>query len=321
MTVLVPVLAAGMLVLLGAQGPPAAPSATGQGVFRAATELVTLGVTVTDAADRQVTGLGPDDFVVLENGKPQSIKFFSAGEAPLDVVLLVDTSSSMADKLEPSRQAAKRFLATLRPSDRASIVEFNTQVRVLHGFTSDRDLLERAIDATHAGGGTALYTGLYVALDHFARLDRAGDGVRKSAIVVLSDGQDTASLLGEEEVTERARRAGVPLYFISLLSAQEEQALAVARTRRRSTPHDFVLNALARETGARAYFPGRLEELEGVYETVANELAQQYMLAYAPGDVAADGSFRRILVRVPGHPGARPRTRAGYYAPGEHARR
>lgn len=298
-----------------------APPAGGQSVFRAATELVTLSVTVTDSEDRFVAGLGPDDFVVLENGTPQRIRFFSAGDVPLDVVLLIDTSSSMVDKLEPSRQAAKRFLATLRPSDRASIVAFNTQVRILQGFTGDRALLERAVDATRARGTTALYTGLYVALDHFARLDRSGDGVRKSAIVVLSDGQDTASLLGEEEVTERARGAGVPLYFISLLSAEEEKQLADTRTRRRSTPHDFVLNALARETGARAYFPSRLDELEGVYETVANELAQQYTLAYAPENTTADGSFRRILVRLPGHPGARPRTRAGYYAPGEQAQR
>ena len=100
---------------------------------------------------------------------------------------------------------------------------------------------------------------------------------------MLSDGQEHyASLIGEEDVTERARRAGVPLYFISLLSTSQEQLLAEDGGRRRSTPHDFALKALASDTGARALLPSRLEDLEGVYETVARELSLQYTLAYAP---------------------------------------
>lgn len=320
MMALVPVVAAGALWLT-LQAPGAGTPAAGPSVFRAATELVTLSVAVTDGQDRQVTGLGPGDFLVLENGRPQTIRFFASTEVPLDVVLLIDTSSSMADKLEPSRVAAARFLQSLRPSDRAAIVEFNTQVRILQSFTSDIGLLERAVAATRARGSTALYTGLYVALDHFTRLQRRSDQVRKSAIVVLSDGQDTASLIGEEDITERARRAGVPLYFVSLLSTSQELQLAEEGGRRRSTPYDFLLNTLARETGARAFFPNRLEDLDGVYRTVARELSMHYTLAYAPEERATDGSFRRVLVRVPGHPGARPRTRAGYYAPGETARR
>lgn len=321
MIAFVSLLAAGVACLAGIQAPGMEADAGGQAVFRAQTELVTLSVAVTDAQDRQVTGLGPSDFVVLENGRPQSIRFFAAAEVPLDVVLLIDTSSSMADKLEPSRGAARRFLDSLRELDRAALVEFNTQVRILQPFTSDPALVEQALAATRARGSTALYTGIYVALDHFTRLERESGEVRRSAIVVLSDGQDTASLIGEDDVTERARRAGVPLYFVSLLSGEQERQVADEGGRRRSTPHDFVLNALARETGGRAFFPTRLEELEGVYEAVARELSLQYTLAYAPETSPPDGSFRRVLVRLPGHPGARPRTRAGYYAPGTAAQR
>jgi Ca-activated chloride channel family protein len=312
---------AGVFCLSSADGPGGGAPAGGQAVFRAETELVTLSVSVTDARDHLVTGLGPGDFVVSENGRPQAIRFFASAEVPLDVVLLIDTSASMADKLESSRQAARRFLGSLGPSDRAALVEFNTQVRILQPFTSDPSRIAEALSTTRARGNTALYTGLYVALDHFSRLQRDGGAIRKSAIVVLSDGQDTASLIGADDVTERARRAGVPLYFVSLLSGEEGQAVADEGGRRRSTPHDFVLNALARETGARAFFPSRLEDLEGVYEAVARELSLQYTLAYAPDDTSTDGRFRSVLVRVPGLPGARPRTRAGYYAPGATAQR
>ncbi len=315
----VSLLAAGLVWLAGAQDPAGAPTGGGQAVFRARTDLVTLSVAVTDAREQHVTGLGPDDFVVVEDGRPQAIRFFASTEVPLDVVLLIDTSSSMADKLEPSRQAAGRFLASLRPIDRAALVEFNTRVRILQPLTSDTAAVELALASTRAGGSTALYTGIYVALDHFTKLPRPDGDVRKSAIVVLSDGQDTASLIGEDDVTERARRAGVPLYFVSLLSSEQEQE-ASAVGRRRSTPQDFVLNTLARETGARAFFPRRLEDLDGVYDAVARELSLQYTLAYAPEAVSADGRFRRVLVRVIHHPDARPRTRAGYYAPGSTAR-
>jgi Ca-activated chloride channel family protein len=158
--------------------------------------------------------------------------------------------------------------------------------------------------------------GIYISLDHFSRLARKDAEVRKSAIVVLSDGEDTTSLLGEEDVIQRARRVGVPIYFISLLSESEARQLDASRERRRSEPHDFILRSLSRETGGRAFFPSRLEELNGVYDSVSRELSTQYTLAYTPSNGVTDGAFRRVLVRVPGRPDARPRTRAGYYAPG-----
>lgn len=314
------VLVAGLVVGPVQEPPPDAPAASPQGVFRSGAELVTLNVAVTDRREQQVTGLGREDFVVIEEGQPQEIRFFASSEVPLDVVLLIDTSSSMSEKLATVQEAARRFLATLRPADRAAVVEFNTQVKILQAFTSDHPALEQAVAATRARGNTALHMGLYVALDYFSRLQREGGDVRRSAIIVLSDGEDTASLIGEEEVRERARRVGVPLYFISLLSSLEEQELARAGGRRRSTPREFALRTLSLESGARAFFPAALDELNGVYQAVARELSHQYTIAYSPENATADGRFRRVVVRVPGRPDARPHTRAGYYAPGSTTR-
>jgi Ca-activated chloride channel family protein len=317
--VLAPALVLATLALAALHGPATTKLSSPQepgGVFRAATELVTLNVTVTDGQDRQLPGLGASDFIVLEDGRPQEIRFFASSDVPLDVALLIDTSSSMADKLEAAREAARSFLRHLGSADRAAVVEFNTRVRILQPFTGDQARLEQAVAAARARGGTALFMGLYVVLDNFARLERQAGEVRKSAIVVLSDGQDTASLIGEDEVRERARQVGVPLYFISLLSTQQERQLEREGERRRSTPYDFLMKSLAAETGARAFFPQRVEDLNDAYGALAREISHQYTLAYASGAPAADGRFRRIVVRLPGHPEARPRTRAGYYAAG-----
>ena len=290
------------------QGPPA--------TFRSTVELVTLNVTVTDTEGHHVTGLHGEDFEVLEDGVRQEVSFFTAVNIPLDVILLIDTSSSMRGKLETVQAAARQFVKTLRPGDRGAVVGFHSAVRVLQGFTGDPALLDTAIASARLGGGTALYTGIYVALDHFTRLARREGEVRKSAIVLLSDGDDTSSLISQDDLLDRARRAGVPVYAISVLSEEEMNRETIAGQQRMRTAADFGLRTLARETGAQAFFPRALIDLAGVYQQVASELAVQYAVGYAPTASKANGEFRRVLVRVPSRPDARPRTRSGYYATG-----
>jgi VWFA-related protein len=160
-----------------------------------------------------------------------------------------------------------------------------------------------------------LYTALYVALNQFQRLAAKSPDVRRPAIVVLTDGQDTASLVEFDTVLERARRAGVAIYPISVMSAYEGRAVVEDGGRRHSTEADYALKTLAKETGGRAYFPLALAELDGVYQAVASELSTQYALGYAPRGPRDDGAFHRITVNVTSRPDARLRTRAGYYAP------
>ncbi|RPJ75831.1 MAG: VWA domain-containing protein [Acidobacteria bacterium] len=295
------------------QVPPLAGAST---TFRSTVEVVTLNVTVTDIEGRQVAGLKGDDFEVLEDGVRQEVRFFNAINIPLDVVLLIDTSSSMRGKIEMVQAAAREFVKKLRPSDRGAVVTFNSAVRVVQSFTEDAALLDGAINSARLGGGTALYTGIYVSLDHFSRLARREGELRKSAVVLLSDGEDTGSLIGEEDLLERARRAGVPIYPISVISESDRNALTLANQQRMRTGADFTLRTLARETGATAFFPMKLADLAGVYGQIAGELAAQYSVGYVPSAPTANGAFRRILVRIPTRPDAKPRTRAGYYATG-----
>jgi Ca-activated chloride channel homolog len=286
------------------------------GTFRSAVDLVTLNVTVTDARNRHVGGLGRDDFRVLEDGSPQDLTFFAAANVPLDVALLVDTSSSMRDKLPVVQKAAEGFIKTLRPGDRAAVMAFSNQLRVIQAFTGDTAALESAVHSISARGGTALYTSIYIALDHFTRNAEHPTEVRRPAIVVLTDGEDTSSLVQFDDLLERARRSGVAIYPISIIGEWESKQLQENGDRRFMGQSDYSLKTLALETGARAFFPSQMAELNGVYQSVSEELSQQYALGYVPKVERKDGSYRHLVVRVVSRPDARSRTRTGYYSAG-----
>jgi Ca-activated chloride channel family protein len=306
--------AVGAQTLPPPEGTP--PVADPHVTFRSGVDLVTLNVTVTDDHDRQVPGLAQQDFQVVEDGVPQKVTFFAASEVPLDVAVLIDTSASMREKLALVQLAASRFLKTFRPGDRAELVGFNSQTRVLAPFSADVTRVEAAVKQTVARGATALYTAVYVTLDQFMHARTEDGALRRPAIVLLTDGDDTASLIQFDDVLERARRAGVAIYTISILSPGETQdAQENAGGRRFLTESEYALKTLAKETGGRAFFPLRLSDLDGVYGTVATELSTQYAIGYVPAASRTDGAFHRVLVRVLSRPDARSRTRTGYYSP------
>jgi len=284
--------------------------------FRSAVDLVTLNVTITDTRNRQVTGLGRDDFLVLENGVPQPVSFFAAADVPLEVTLLVDASSSMSAKMPFVKKAAEGFIKSLRPSDRASVVGFTTRVRVLQPLTSDPAALMAAINGTAAAGDTALYSAVYVTLHELTSTRQVATEVRRRAVIVLTDGQDTASPIQFDDLLDLARRAGIAIYPISILDESEVAKLAGYGGRRFLYGPDYALKTLARDTGGQAFFPTELTDLDGVYKAVAQELSLQYAIGYVPTTGLADGGYRSLLVRVPTHPELKSRTRTGYFAPG-----
>jgi Ca-activated chloride channel family protein len=289
--------------------PPAQPP-----VFRSDTSLVALNVTVTDSDKKFVTGLTLDDFAVFEDGVRQHVSFFEASQVPIDLILLLDTSSSMLDKIDTVHQAAIGFLKTLRQADRGAIVAFNDGVDVLQALTPDRAALEHAVMGTRAKGGTALNNALYVALKQFGRGARDGGEVRRQAIAVLSDGEDTSSLISFDDVMEVARKSGVGIYAIGLSSKDKAAAAHTANGSLYFSQSQYALKTLAQESGGGAFFPAQLAELRGVYDAIARELSSQYSLGYSPTNSAQDGRFRRIVVQVPSRPELRPKARAGYTA-------
>jgi Ca-activated chloride channel family protein len=308
------VLAAIVSLALAAFAPVAAQSAAGRNpqpqVFRSGVSLVALSVTVTGPDKRFVTGLEAEDFAVYEDGIQQDLQFFESTDVPLDLIVLIDASSSMRHRLEMVHQAALGFIHTLRPGDRGAVVAFSDNVSVVQGLTGDQALLESAIRGIQANGGTALNNAVYVALKQFGRNARDTAQIRRQALAVLSDGHDTASLLSFEDVLEVAHKSGVSVYPISLNPEFDPQPSGGGRF----SQAQYSMRKLAQETGAQAFFPVKLQELPAIYTAIAQELSYQYSLGYAPRDSRPDGRFRRIIVRVTSRPELKSRARTGYVA-------
>jgi Ca-activated chloride channel homolog len=284
-----------------------------QPIYRATTELVNLNVTVVDAKAQPVPGLTEEQFEVFEDGVRQQLQFFAPGQMPLDVAIVLDTSSSMTGVLPMVQSAALRLAQALRPQDRAAIMSISGGLRVLQPLTSDANATAAAIRSTRAAGRTPLYSSLYTVLREFERERREYQEPRRQAVVVLSDGQDTSAGFAFEDLLDVVRRHNVPIYTIAPRPSATVKAQRELNFGETTHVEDFELRRLAMETGARAFFPVALQELNGVYDTIANELAHQYSLGYQPARPVAAGEFRRIALRVVA-PGVTWRTRAGYIA-------
>lgn len=288
-------------------------------VFRSGASIVAVNVTVTDPEKRLVTGLRADDFAVYEDGIQQRVRFFEAAEVPIDLILLIDTSSSMRDKMQVVHQAALGFLQTLRAGDRGAVVTFSDNVDVTQGLTEDRAALEAAVRRTTAYGATALHNALYVALKQFGRAAQQGTDVRRQAIAVLSDGEDTSSLVSFDDVLAMARKTGVSIYTIRLQSDVAAVRAVSDKPSRYFSEAAYAMKTLAAETGGQSFFPEIVTDLKKVYANIAQELSAQYSIGYTPSNPRRDGRFRRIIVRILTNPALRPRARSGYTADADRA--
>jgi Ca-activated chloride channel family protein len=295
------------LLLLSVSAPAQSPRPRTP-TFGTGIEVIRLNLAVTDGRNRLVTGLSEDDFAVFEDGVRQELSFFTREALPLSVTLLLDCSASMQEKLPAAQEAAWRFLKTLGPEDRAQVAQFNDRITLLEDFTADHQALEAAIRATRASGTTVLYNAVYVSLKQLGR-QGSPDAPRRRAIVLLTDGEDTASVIGDDQVLELARQTDVGVYSISLRSdrPQDRDRIAFGQA-------THFLTALARDSGGEVYFPGALSELDGVYGRVAEELRSQYTLGYISRNSRRDGKWRQIVVRTPTHDDLQVRHKVGYYA-------
>jgi Ca-activated chloride channel family protein len=305
---LVSAAAAAALRLAAAQTPqpPQVP-------FRAGVDVVSLNVTVTDGTARYITDLAQDDFNVFEDGVKQDVTFFSRTNLPIALALLIDTSASMESKLPTAQEAAVGFAKRLRAQDLAEVIDFDSRVVVLASFTNGVSDLEQAIRKTSAGGSTSLYNAVYIALKDLKKVvAKNSEEIRRQALVVLSDGEDTSSLLPFEEVLDLAKRSETAIYAIGLRSPD-----GPGTATKGFKEAEFVLRQFAQETGGRSFFPSQLSDLANVYGQISDELSSQYTVGYTSRNARRDGSWRRVIVRV-NRPNLTSRTKLGYFAPTSH---
>lgn len=263
------------------------------GQFASGVSVVEVYASATDSRGEPVTSLTGQDFEVLEDGKPQTVSVFAAGDFPLSVAVALDRSFSMAGpRLAAARSAARVLLGELRPEDEAAIIAIGSQVETVAPLSTDREVQYAALARIDAFGTTGLYDSVVRAIE----LMQAANGRR--ALVLLSDGNDRYSRTSEEMAIDQARHSDVIVYPIAL----------------GPSPSPFF-DELASLTGGRAFHVRETARLSDTLRTVARELRFQYLLGYVPPtrSPARPNEWRRITVAVK-RPGVTVRAREGYMA-------
>ena len=297
----------GALAGLRAQQPSPAPPPDSGKKITVRVDLVNVLMTVTNKKNRLETGLAKDDFLVSEDNQPQTISYFSREtDLPLRIGVLIDTSSSIRDRLRFEQEAAIDFLhSTLRPGkDQAFVMAFDVQPQVVQDYTDSMEKLAKAIRSLLAGGVTTLDDAIYTACHDKMMVFPATAPYVRRVMILVSDGQDIGSDHTREEALSMAQHAEVTIYAISTSGAQE------------AGKGDKVLRRLAQQTGGRAFFPFQASDTTANFREIARELRSQYSLAYVPTNKNHDGTFRTISIQ-PRQSGLQVRARPGYFAPAE----
>ena len=283
-------------------------------VFRSATDLVNMTVTVYDKNGGPIAGLGRDAFTVLEDGKPQQIAFFTTEERPISVAIVLDTSGSMVDKIDDVRDAVLHFIGSLKPEDEVFLLRFSTDVEVLSEPGDSRDRLRRAIDRLRPSGGTALFDAVVEGIDELQRARHD-----KKALLLVTDGNDNSSRIRQRDALDHVVKSEVLLY-----------GLGIGHGEGGSFGHDLlgqsdrvdigILERLADPTGGRSYLledahRKGVDRIDQTVRQIGDELRQQYSLGYYPTNAAKDGTFSRIQVKM-SNSSYRVHARSGYFAPG-----
>ena len=262
--------------------------------------------TVTDKRGKFVKDLTQGDFQVRDDGKPpQSVRYFSREtNLPLRVGLLVDASNSVRDRFKFEQESAIEFLNQIvRPKDdKAFVIGFDTTPEVTQDFTDDTEKLSKGVRMLRPGGGTAMYDAIYYACrDKLLQYDKGTIATRR-AIILLSDGEDNQSRVSRDEAVEMAQRAEVIIYAIS------------TNTSGLKLRGDKILEHFAEETGGRAFFPFKIQDVADAFSQIQDELRSQYSLSYKPADLSPNGQFHSIAI-LADNKKYKVRARKGYYAP------
>ena len=308
--------------------PPAAPQEPGPDeslqTFKAQVNVVNLFFNVKDKHGMLIPNLTKTDFQVFEDGKPQTIKYFSAdSNQPLTLGILIDTSPSQMHVLPIEQQSCTEFLhSVLRPKDLAFLINFDSDIDLDQDFTNNVSQLARALDKLQinggaAGGGvpglgggpvpnanprsTALYDAIFLAAD-----EKLKNEVGRKAMIVFTDGEDEGSRLRIKDAIEAAQKADTICYVILIADRGFYGGLGYSG--------DAEMKKLSEETGGRVIEVGnKQEKLRQAFDQIQNELRSQYNIGYTPTNNKLDGSYRKIQVKTTNE-GLRVQARQGYYA-------
>ncbi len=276
--------------------------------LRVSVDMVVVNVTVTDPYDRIVTGLDQSNFEIFDEKVPQKIVSFSTEDAPISVGLIFDSSGSMSDKIQKSKEAALQFFKTSNPQDEFLLINFNESPNLISGFTSKFENLQERLLFVKSGGKTALLDAIYLGM---AEMKKAS--THRKALLVISDGGDNHSRYTENDVKKAVKESDVEIYAVGVFEPLSS---------RNRTPEEAagpgLLSELAEISGGRLFSVEDANELPDIAEKISIELRNQYVIGYKPSNLVRDGRWRRIKVKLDpprGLPPLQVYARTGYYAP------
>jgi Ca-activated chloride channel family protein len=285
--------------------PPGSQSQKDESTFRVNVRLVNVFTTVTDSRGTPVADLTKDDFQLLEDGVPQTIKVFEKESAiPLSIALAIDTSPSTLRDFKLEVSSARRFVhSILRSEDRLSIFEVTELIEQKTSFTSDMKRIERGIDDLHTGPGTSIYDAIFLCSESL--LDREG----RKVLVLITDGGDTTSKADYNGALRRAQQSEVIVYSIIVVPIEADAG--------RNLGGEHALIQISKDTGGKYYYAEGQQQLDEAFRKISDELRTQYLLAFYPSRKLSDSPFRRLQVELSKKdPDGKPyqvRHRAGYY--------
>jgi Ca-activated chloride channel homolog len=285
--------------------PPGSQSQKDESTLRVNVRLVNVFTTVTDSRGAPVADLAKDDFQLLEDGVPQTIKVFEKESAiPLSIALAIDTSPSTLRDFKLEVSSARRFVhSILRNEDRLSIFEVTETILQKTGFTSDMKRIERGIDDLHTGPGTSIYDAIFLCSESL--LDRQG----RKVLVLITDGGDTTSKADYNGALQRAQQSEVIVYSIIVVPVEADAG--------RNLGGEHALIQISKDTGGKYYYAEGQQQLDEAFRKISDELRTQYLLAFYPSRKLSDSPFRRLQVELSKKdPDGKPyqvRHRAGYY--------
>jgi VWFA-related protein len=314
--------------------PPAAPPPASQSqeevqksqtVIPVSVNLVDVLFTVLDRRNKLVPSLEKPDFKVLDDNIAQDIRYFSRqSDLPLRIGMLLDTSNSIRDRIKFEQDAANNFLFSVlrRGKDEAFVMTFDDEPQTIQAFTPDTGKLRDQILRTRAGGGTAVYDAIYQAcvqeLSHPPRPPGDQPDVVRRVMILISDGEDNLSTHTRAEAIEMAQRSSVVIYTISTstqwVTLDDPSKERTGNRKYHLTDGDKILQALAEETGGRAFYPYHVDDLDQSFQDIGDELRNQYSIAYNASTHSLDGRYHKIRIEVPEHKGYQVRARKGYFA-------
>lgn len=259
-------------------------------------DAVLVPVIVTDWQGRFASNLPREAFRVFEDGVLQTVTSLQAENVPVDIVVAVDISGSMADSMPKMKQIIKGFLKSLKKIDHVTIMAFNDRTYIVAKRDVDPVARISAIDALTAFGRTSIYDAILQALDQFGR------EISRKAIVVFTDGDDRNSLAPSEQVEKRIHESEATIYMITQGNGAQVQAVSK------------VVDRLSQISGGRAFTTEKADQLQKVLELVLEDLTHQYLIGYSSTNTAHDGSYRKITVTTSVNSN-QIRAREGYRAP------